>query len=131
MKRIQQALELSRREPVVVAALQTELPAAAVEPPQPHIEQPAPLVELTPPVKPLTNVAGGIRRRGVLHALSQATLNRNRLKLGTESDATAEAYRVVRARVLQWLDANGRNSIAMVSAAPDEGKTLTAVNLAL
>jgi Mrp family chromosome partitioning ATPase len=121
MKRIQQALELSRREPVVVPP-QAELPA--------QTELPPPQVEIAARVQPRARAAVEIRRRQTPRTISQDTRNRNRLKLGTESDATAEAYRVVRTRVLQWLDTNGRSTVAMVSAAPDEGKTLSAVNLA-
>lgn len=113
MKRIQQALELSRREPVGVPPDDVRVPA------------PAPQTSMR------VSSRVEIRRRETPRPISQATCDRNRLKLGTEIDAAAEAYRVVRTRVLQWLDTNHRNTLAMVSAAPDEGKTLSAVNLAL
>lgn len=105
MKRIQQALELSRRQGVAVPEVMPYAPrraAGAIE----------------------------IRRRRPPLPISGATCDRNRLKLGVETDATAEAYRIVRSRILQWLDTHHRNTVAMISAAPDEGKTLSAVNLA-
>jgi Mrp family chromosome partitioning ATPase len=111
MKRIQEALELSRREPVLAT--------------------PVAEVAVTPRSEARSYGAVEIRRRQPPRAISPAVCDRNRLKLGTETDATAEAYRVVRTRMLQWLDTNRRNTVAMVSAAPDEGKTLSAVNLAL
>src|SRR5262249_9120890 len=70
-------------------------------------------------------------RRRPIRALSPELCERNRLKLGDESDATAQAYRVLRTRVLQWLDAYKRNTVAMISGGEGDGKTLSAVTLAL
>jgi Mrp family chromosome partitioning ATPase len=106
VKRIQQALELSRRE-------------SAARPPEPiRVETPTPLQRPS------------LQRRRPLQPITAQVCQRNRLKLGTEVDAVAEAYRVVRSRVLLWLDTHKRSTVAMVSAAADEGKTLSAINLA-
>ena len=46
-------------------------------------------------------------------------------------DYARRAYKVLRTRVLKRLNAGGWHSIAVTSAAPGEGKSLTAINLAL
>lgn len=119
MNRIQRALELAQgvahREVVIEPVLKR---ADAVEYP-------------APPPEPAPRKSTGILRRRPLHTLSSDVCDRNRLKLGTDNDPVAEAYRIVRGRVLRWLDTEQRNTVAVVSAAPDEGKTLSAVNLAL
>jgi protein-tyrosine kinase len=112
MKRIQQALDLSRKQPLV-GPVDVDVVA------RPRAEARARSQALT------------ILRRKPLHSITAAVCERNRLKLGTERDAIAEAYRVVRSRMLLWLDTNQRTTVAMVSAARDDGKTLSAVNLAL
>ena len=122
MQRIQQALELSRREPVVSAAT-VAAPVASEQ--DVHVDVAVPARADARVVAPRQ-----IRRLRAPLPVSAATRDRNRLKFGTEADATAEAYRVVRTRLLQWLDAQRRNTVAMVSAARDDGKTLSAVNLA-
>ncbi len=43
----------------------------------------------------------------------------------------APIYRAMRARVLQWLAKNGKRSVAITSVGEGEGRTLTAINLAL
>ena len=46
------------------------------------------------------------------------------------SIATA-AYKMLRTRVLQKMNANGWNTLAVMSPTPDDGKTFTAINLAI
>jgi Mrp family chromosome partitioning ATPase len=53
-----------------------------------------------------------------------------KLRTGAGRDPASEAYRVVRTQVLQRMNRHGFRSLAIVSAAPDDGKTLTALNLA-
>ncbi|NJN52782.1 MAG: CpsD/CapB family tyrosine-protein kinase [Gammaproteobacteria bacterium] len=111
MQRIQQALELSRRDLDGTHGTPPKRESLAV-----------------PRVVPASHA---IRRLRDIHPLPEATCDRQRLVLGAEGDETAAAYRVIRSRMLQWLDAEGKSVVAMVSAAHDEGKTLSAVNLAL
>jgi capsular exopolysaccharide synthesis family protein len=58
-------------------------------------------------------------------------LRRNRVISGTSDPAVVDAYRMLRTRVLQRMHEKGWRSLAITSAGPNEGKTLTAVNLAL
>ena len=55
---------------------------------------------------------------------------RNRI-ISNEHDPVLNAYRVLRTRVLQKMDAEGWRSLAVVSPAPGAGKTVTAINLAI
>ena len=47
------------------------------------------------------------------------------------SGPQAKSYKLLRTQVLQRLDQLGANSLAILSAAANEGKTLTAINLAI
>src|SRR5262245_57862240 len=58
-------------------------------------------------------------------------LRRNRVISATSDPAVVDAYRMLRTRVLQRMHENGWRTLAITSAGPNEGKTLTAVNLAL
>jgi protein-tyrosine kinase len=48
-----------------------------------------------------------------------------------KDDYARRAYKVLRTRVLKRMDANGWHSLCVTSAAPSEGKSLTAINLAM
>ncbi len=58
-------------------------------------------------------------------------LDRNRVLGGKSSEMAADAYRMLRTRVIQRMRDNGWNSLMVVSPGPSEGKSLTAVNLAI
>jgi capsular exopolysaccharide synthesis family protein len=50
---------------------------------------------------------------------------------GTHTDLAGESYRVLRTRLMRLQHLNGLSSVVISSAAPHEGKTLTAMNMAL
>ncbi|MCB1679485.1 MAG: hypothetical protein KDI16_12455 [Halioglobus sp.] len=58
-------------------------------------------------------------------------LIQNRVIAGEIDDPRAEAYRQLRSQVLSTLKRHRLNTLAITSAHPDAGKTLTAVNLAI
>ena len=64
-------------------------------------------------------------------ALNPETANRNRCVAFRPESAEADAYRVVRARLMQRMRERGGNAVMITSALPGEGKTLTSINLAL
>jgi Mrp family chromosome partitioning ATPase len=68
---------------------------------------------------------------GARLTLDRAALSRNRVVFGSDRGPAARAYRMLRAQVLQRVRASGARTIGVVSAAAGEGKTLTAINLAL
>jgi protein-tyrosine kinase len=63
--------------------------------------------------------------------LSTKHLQQNRI-LTPETDKTiVNSYKVLRTRVLQQMQQNGWTTLAVTSPMPDEGKTLTAINLSI
>jgi protein-tyrosine kinase len=58
-------------------------------------------------------------------------LERNRIIDPGSADPSAAAYRMLRTQVLQRMDANGWRSLAIFSPGSEDGKTTTAINLAL
>ncbi len=62
---------------------------------------------------------------------SQEVLDAQRVIGGSSAGPATDAYRMLRTRVLQKMRDNGWNSLMVTSARPEEGKSLTAVNLAI
>jgi len=60
-----------------------------------------------------------------------ALLRQNRVLIGSENDQATRAIKMLRTQVLQRMVANGWNALAITSPGPGQGKTLTAVNLAI
>jgi exopolysaccharide/PEP-CTERM locus tyrosine autokinase len=63
--------------------------------------------------------------------LSPGLLREHRIMLGGEASPYLDAYKVLRTQVLQRMQQNGWNALAITSPGHGEGKTLTAVNLAV
>ncbi len=63
--------------------------------------------------------------------VSPQVLYQKRVIALTESSAPADAYRILRTQILQRLRENNWSTLAVTSAGSCEGKTLTAVNLAI
>lgn len=64
-------------------------------------------------------------------AIDRAGLRARKVVFPDESSAAARAYRMLRAQVLHRVRSSGIGAIGVVSSASGEGKTLTAINLAL
>ena len=62
--------------------------------------------------------------------LSQDVLTRRRIVIH-ESGSSADAYRILGSQVLQRMQAQEWNTLAITSAGAGEGKTITAINLAI
>jgi len=63
--------------------------------------------------------------------LDPAVLERNRVVAYNTASPEIEAYRVLRTRILHRARGTGGTTVMVTSALPGEGKTVTAVNLAL
>ena len=63
--------------------------------------------------------------------LQPDALARNLIITGEGSDPVSAAYKMLRTQVLQRMNANGWNVLAITSPGPCEGKTVTALNLAI
>ena len=75
---------------------------------------------------------------GVIHTetlrnvkLNAARLHENRIIVDAHGSPAGPAYKVLRTRLLQIMRANRWSTLGVTSTAPSEGKTLTAINLAL
>ena len=110
MERIKQALEKARQERQL---RQQDDPAAPV----------------TPAHKPAANhnqatLAHPIR-------IEDSILRKNRIVTGVEPGLFTESYNLLRTQVLQRAKEDGWKVLAVTSPGPGEGKTLTAINLAI
>lgn len=115
MDRIREALERARKER---AASDAGSPAGSV--PDAH-RRPA-----------AADVANIVYTRTRSVELSPALLRDKRIMLGGGGATPClEAYKVLRTQVLQRMQQNGWNALAITSPGHGEGKTLTAVNLAI
>lgn len=63
--------------------------------------------------------------------VSKSVMQERRIISGPEQNAFADAYKILRTQVLQRLGEKNWNSLAVTSPGVDEGKTLTAINLAI
>ena len=123
VERIKRALELARqeRESAIAAtaadALPDEASAAATEVPVP-----------APSAAGAASDASDAKRT---IAVNEHTLQEARLLLpGMVGDAS-HGFRILRTQVLQRMLKRGWNTLAVLSPGPDEGKTFTAINLAI
>ena len=66
-----------------------------------------------------------------VHQISPAILRENRVLMGGINDEATSAYKVLRTQVLQRMVSRAWNALAVTSPGPAQGKTLTAVNLAV
>jgi capsular exopolysaccharide synthesis family protein len=79
---------------------------------------------------PRGSVAVDLLRTAVM-PVDDAVLERNRLLGPGQPEEYAQTYSLIRTQILQKLGAKGFNNFAVVSPGAGEGKTLTAINIAL
>lgn len=104
-------------------------------PPRPSA--PAPAASQTPPPvqRPIQRYAAAPSENDLVAKLAKVecafeNFARNRI-IANEQDPVLNAYRVLRTRALQKMDAEGWKTIAVVSPGAGAGKTVTAINLAI
>jgi Mrp family chromosome partitioning ATPase len=123
MDRIQRALDLSRRQRLLAPGAGLSL-----------AERPELLrqdgIEPQPDAEPVASPESHDEALSRLQ-LDPDYLARRRVVRPTDRGPVARAYRMLRAQVLQRVRARGLRSIGIVSAVAGEGKTLTAINLAM
>jgi protein-tyrosine kinase len=126
MDRIRKALDLARLERQGEEAPRVERTAPPANAPHPA-PQPAPQPE--PTLRSLPAAIAYTRTR--IFTPSAELLERNRIMNPASADSAAAAYRLLRTQVLQRMDANGWRSLAIFSPGAEDGKTTTAINLAI
>jgi protein-tyrosine kinase len=120
MDRIRRALDLAR----------VERAQAAIPAPEATDAGPAPAPEVrSPPEGNPPAVISYVRSH--VFTPSAELLERNRIFGPGSSEPAAVAYRMLRTQVLQRMDANGWLTLGIFSPGPEDGKTTTAINLAV
>lgn len=122
MDRIRRALDLAR--------LQRDNPAEASRP-DPGAQPFVPDLAAAGSGPARTPLASIVYHRTRVFSPSPAVLEANRIVNPASSDPAAAAFRMLRTQVLQRMDANGWRSLAIFSPGAEDGKTTTAVNLAV
>jgi len=86
----------------------------------------------------LDEVTGFAETPGEIHytytrkvAVEMNSLRQYRLIVGGSDEALGEAYKLLRTHVLHRTKREGRNTLMVTSPLPNEGKTLTTINLAI
>lgn len=129
-ERIRRALELARAErgsnATVAPLLSLNGSPSPADAGTPDLED-GRAPESGPP--PIELTGRFLRTREV--EVSRDKLRRGRLLEPGLQGPMAQSFRMLRTQVLQRLRARGWNSLAVVSATPDEGKTTVAINLAM
>jgi Mrp family chromosome partitioning ATPase len=137
VERIKRAMELARQErESAVQGAAPGSPARDVSAGTVAACNPAPAsstaVAVDAAARPAVSVPGG--EQGDVSrtiAVSELMLRESRLLLpGMVGDA-AHGFRLLRTQVLQRMRQRGWNTLAVLSPGPDEGKTFTAINLAI
>ena len=122
MERIKQAVEKAKAEREAAAGVQTQ-GSARREP-----ETSAPDAAAHAPPLQEKNIAYSRTR---VEAPDPGLLVRNRIVTEEGDRGGLTAYKMLRTQVLQRMNAKGWNALALTSPAAGDGKTLTAINLAI
>lgn len=88
-------------------------------------------IALTPVLVPHSDKNNIDYERAQTVTLDNAVLQENRILTGFEPDVFTESYRLLRTQILQRFNENNWNVLAITSPGEGEGKTLTAINLAI
>ena len=126
MERIKRALELARSQRT--QAIDDVLPVAA------NLDGPAARFFPGRRAEPETAPEPGpqpVPWRTPVHPVDPRALARQRILGARETGEEATPYRLLRTQVLRRLEQLGANTLAIVSPGATEGKTLTAINLAI
>jgi len=103
--------------------------------------KPTPAPRQAPPQAPLPDldeVTGFAETPGEIHytytrtvAVDLERLRRHRLIVAGCDESLGEAYKLLRTHILHGTKREGRNTLMVTSPLPNEGKTLTTINLAI
>jgi capsular exopolysaccharide synthesis family protein len=92
--------------------------------------QPQPSLHKRPAARHPAELAN-IFSKAALVTVDPRALVQNRIITHSEVHSARPAYKMLRTRLLQRMRAHGWSSLAVTAAGPGEGKTLTAINLAI
>jgi Mrp family chromosome partitioning ATPase len=109
-----------RKVKELAAAARAEEPV--LEPPSPR-RQPRDRLRVAAPIEPARSFRAA--------AVDSATMERFGVLLQVRDNIAERSYKILRTRVQQRMEASHWHSIAVTAAAASDGKTLTAINLAI
>lgn len=127
MDRLQKALDLSRAE----RAAGPQSPTGPQGSTGPQAVRPERIQSQANECMPGRSPAAIVYTRTRVFTPSPQALERNRIINPASADPAAVAFRMLRTQVLQRMDAHGWRSLAIFSPSANDGKTTTAVNLAM
>jgi exopolysaccharide/PEP-CTERM locus tyrosine autokinase len=110
--------------------------AKALKQQSPEIQAPSPPRAAPPEVPPSVSGAD-IPVREIHYTCTRTvpvqaeTLQRHRIVAGDENDLVREELKILRTQILQRTKADKRNTLMITGPLPGDGKTLTAINLAI
>jgi Mrp family chromosome partitioning ATPase len=132
MDRVRKALDRARLERAQpVEALRSEPPTDAAHDVQALRSEPPSETAHHAPLAASGVPAVIAYTRTRVFAPSLSILERNRVLHSDSPDPAAAAFRMLRTQVLQRMDANGWRTLAIFSPTAHDGKTTTAINLAV
>jgi protein-tyrosine kinase len=99
--------------------------------PSPLVRPRAREVVRTPDGSPAGAAAAARARKFKEASLDPQTMERNRILPGIEDESALRAYKILRTRILQRMVAHNWFSVAVTGSTTGEGKTVTAINLAI
>lgn len=89
-------------------------------------------ISMASPVSSAAGVSGAVNYTQTRTVeVNKEFLQEKRVVLGDEHNSYTESYKILRTQILQRLREKGWNSLAITSPGLNEGKTLTAINLAI
>ena len=132
MERIKQALERAQTERGGPAATRRSGPATATRRDMNPGEGTSRPPGLSPRGMTAGDEGGAVNYTDTrISPLDTKRIARNRVIATHSGTPASAAYKVLRTQVLHRMRSRGWNAIAVTSSAPNEGKTLTAINLAI
>jgi len=96
-----------------------------------EIETVHPSVKIPEDIPTISQTANRSQPQTKAVKTSRQTLKNNKIIAGLEPDKFSDHIKIMRTRILNLLQESGGNSLLVTSPLPGEGKTLTAINLAI
>lgn len=125
MSKLKKALEKAKEARELGSIITPEQePSAIAASPQP-VKTPEKIPTITPPE------AERSQAQTRVVTTNRKILKKHKIIAGLEPDAFSDHIKIMRTRILNLLEKTGGNSLLVTSPLPGEGKTLTAINLAI
>jgi capsular exopolysaccharide synthesis family protein len=137
MERYRQAMERARLERERVQADRDSDAPGRAEPPAAPAQIPAQAAAAPPAAAPRAPTPPGAQLPAITYTHTRVVpIDARKLRTrcvitGVDADPFADAYRMLRTRLLRRMRQNGWQSVAITSPGSSAGKSLTAVNLAI